>query len=513
MVPGWSVIRKGLYRMKLRKFLSMLSLSLVAVLSSVVCRNVTAPSVQPKRSLSAIEQESLPSTEDKAIEITDEDADFTAEVKQAGKTSRSQSLQIYFKSDSGESYMFGYNGDREKDEYYPLIAQYRLTDNTTKKTRVVNERIECTSTTNVYDGFGPNIGKTDLRFNFDFIFSENETFDMKSLKLFNIFSCENAGALNKEKAYKISSFKFPSNVKNIEFDDYVMADLKNVGTFGGYASFNVVLDNNTEELYKTNKKSYYENNKKDLDAGKAEIVAEFSNVLNSYFYLEYEDGTVLKRAVKDDSITSKQTLAKGSNRFTYLLKDVDLDGLKSFSLCNLSFTMSVYNVLTDGIKKIKPNTALSSRIGCLSFKVEQGSIQKMGNLNIVLFVVLASVIYLVLVAGGIYGLYMYQKKKYRNDEFRRVDPRRFFKTAGIAYFGGLDLLLAILFVVFRGGIFNNSLTTFNPLDNFIVVTWILLIFFVGYFVKYFITFIKDRKARKEAEKLNLDDSIDNDGTK
>lgn len=499
--------------MKLRKILSMLSLSLVAVLSSVFCQDVSTTSPKIKRAVSATQQSALPSTESSAVEITDEDIDFVADVKQAGKTSHSQSLQIYFKSDSGESYMFGYNGDREKDEYYPLIAQYELTDNNTKKKRTVNERIECTSTTNVYDGFGPNIGKTDLRFNFDFIFSENETFDMKSLKLFNVFGCDDAGKLNKSKAYKISKFTMASDVENIDFDKYVTADLTGVGNFGGYASFNVRLENGTDELYKKNKEWTYNKNKKDIDAGKAEIVAEFSNVLNSYFHLEYEDGTVIRRSVQNDSITSKQTLSKGTNEFTYLLKDVDFNGLKSFSLCNISFTMSVYNILSDGVKKIKPNTALSSRIGCLYFRMDKGSIKEQGSLNIVLFVILGSVIYLVLVAGGIYGLYLYQKKKYRNDEFRRVNPKRFFKTAAIAYLGGLDLLLAILFVTFRAGVFNNTLTTFNPLDNFIVVTWILLVFFVGYFVKYFITLIKDRKSRKEAEKLNLNDSSDNDGTK
>ena len=127
--------------------------------------------------------------------------------------------------------------------------------------------------------------------------------------------------------------------------------------------------------------------------------------------------------------------------------------------------------------------------------------------------ILVSLIFTLAMAGIEIGLYFYRKKKYRNDEFKRVNTRNYIKTGVITYLSLGVLLLDILFIVFRGGLFNNTFTVFNPLDNFIVVLSILCIFAIGYFAKFFISYFKDRKARREAQKLKLDNDISDDGTK
>jgi uncharacterized membrane protein len=117
----------------------------------------------------------------------------------------------------------------------------------------------------------------------------------------------------------------------------------------------------------------------------------------------------------------------------------------------------------------------------------------------------------VLYTGGTIGLYFYQKNKYKNDEFNRVNTKKFVRSALIA--GSFILLWTaeILVLVGRGTAFKNSLIVFNPLDVFIVVLSIILIIFTGYYIKFAIGKFKDNKAKRESARLKLSESVSDDG--
>ncbi len=452
-----------------------------------------------------------------AKEITDIDDAFVVKITNPTKTDHSQSFTITFNvDDSEESYILGYHGSKDEDMYYPLVAVYNLQNKSTNEIREVAEELPLKSVTDVFDGIGLEMGQTYITISFDFVFSDEEQFCNDYLTIYNIFGYKNDEnkkmTIDKDKNYKCRINL--SKTKSVDVEPYFSATLDGIYNYGPYTTFDVTYNNTTAELYQIQKASVYKKNKEDIDEGKSVIQSAITNVQTAYFRFEYKDGTIKEISINDFSITSSQMIKQGVSKSRYLVKDLSLDNLKNFSLRGVSLTIQIYSVLEDNVTKVKPNTSLVARVGCVYFKNgESDDIDAVSKTNVILVIVLATVIYLVAVALGIALFYLYEKNKYKNDEFRRVNPKKFFKTATIAYLGGLDLLLAILYISFRANGFHNTYTTFNPLDNFIVVTCILLIFFIGYFVKYFISFFKDRKARRENEKLKLNDAVDSDGTK
>jgi hypothetical protein len=449
-----------------------------------------------------------------ATEVTKRDSYFTYKITNASKTAHSQSFTIRFDAEmSNYGYILGYRG--EEALYRPLLAVYKLKNKTTNETEERVEQIAQVSENNIYDAIGMNTALDDQTFYLDFVFSSDEEFVDNSLVVYNIFEYKkdenNKVTIQKDQSYKCAIKNKASDTVDVE--PYLSTTLENVSTFGSYTAFNIRYSNTLDELYKTKKASTCKKYQEKLDNGKYVIQSSITNVLTSTYRFEYSDGNVLRYGIEEYSITSSQMISLGESTACYMVNEVPMENLKSFSLEGVSLTIQIYSKSDDGVTKVIPNTALVVRIGCAYFANEPDDISKVGSTNVILILVIAVVCYLLVVLGAILGLYFYQKNKYKNDEFRRVNDRRFFRTAAIAYIGGLDALLAILFIVFRSISLGNTYTTFNPLDNFIVVTCILLIFFIGYFVKYFINFFKDHKSRKESEKLKLNESTDNDGTK
>ena len=74
-------------------------------------------------------------------------------------------------------------------------------------------------------------------------------------------------------------------------------------------------------------------------------------------------------------------------------------------------------------------------------------------------------------------------------------------------------MFTVLFIIFRAGIFNNSISVHNPLDLFIVIPGIISIIVIGYFIRYLVLKYKDNKKLKEAKKLKLEQDVADDGTK
>ena len=501
--------------MKMRKIWTLLTSLLLGFCSTLGVKTTSyslSSSAETKKSNQATESLCDPD----AVEVTDVDEEFKVTITNATKTDHSQSFTVRFKAEESENdYILGYNSDDEDGLHYPLVATYELKNKLTEETMKVEEEISRISETNAFDGIGPGMGTTSLTYNFDFVYSADYEFVDGSLVVYNIYGdkedTDGSITINKEESYKCAISNKASDTVDVQ--PYFSASLESVDTFGDYVTFNVKYQNTTDELYQIKKSSAYKKNKDDIESGSAAIQSSITNVQTAYFRLEYNDGNIMEYNINDYSISSTQTIPMGESVACYMIKGISLENLKSFSLRGVSLTIQVYSVFSDGVTKAKPNTSLVARVGCVYFTNENDDVTKVHTTNVILVVVIAVLIYLIVLAGLIAAFYFYQKNKYKNDEFRRVDNRRFFKTATIAYVGGLDLLLAILFIIFRANGFNNTYTTFNPLDNFIVVTCILLIFFIGYFVKYFITFFKDRKSRKESEKLKLNDSVDNDGTK
>ena len=104
------------------------------------------------------------------------------------------------------------------------------------------------------------------------------------------------------------------------------------------------------------------------------------------------------------------------------------------------------------------------------------------------------------------------KEKFKNDEFRRVNGKKFFKTAALG-FGGLAVVLAaVLAIIGRTSVFFNSIVVFNPTDPFVIILSIFAAIFIGYFIVNVVKLIKAEMERKQSIRLKLNEDKAEDGT-
>ena len=217
----------------------------------------------------------------------------------------------------------------------------------------------------------------------------------------------------------------------------------------------------------------------------------------------------MPNATNEYPISASSYFTEGNNNYTLIFPDIELEGIESISLCSLDLQMRMIVTETD---KDVVGTAVTTRLGGIGFESSDG-ISSVTYVDLNLVYILTAIIFALVYVGIEVGVYFYKKNKYKNDEFRRVDARSFFKTGSIGMVTLDLLLLDILAIIFRCGIFNNSIIVYNPFDIFIVVFSILLIILIGYFIKYFVGVTKDYIERRNKAKLKLDNDVEDDGTK
>jgi NADH:ubiquinone oxidoreductase subunit 5 (subunit L)/multisubunit Na+/H+ antiporter MnhA subunit len=133
--------------------------------------------------------------------------------------------------------------------------------------------------------------------------------------------------------------------------------------------------------------------------------------------------------------------------------------------------------------------------------------------DIFMFVLIFELVALAAYAIGAIVLFFVLREKYKNDEFRRMKPKAYVKTAVLGYVGLLIISITVLFIIFRAGLFSNAVAVHNPIDVFIVVPGVISIVIIGYFIKFIVGKFKSNKQRRQAKKLKLNEDAVDDGTK
>ena len=131
------------------------------------------------------------------------------------------------------------------------------------------------------------------------------------------------------------------------------------------------------------------------------------------------------------------------------------------------------------------------------------------NMYLLVFYLALTAFYAVLAVA----LFFYLKNKYKNDEFRRMRPKAYVKSALLGYLGVLLVSAAINFVVLRFGVFYSTVPTYNPIDAFVIAFGIFGAIAFGFFIRSAVLTIKLMKKRKKDKKLRLDADRPDDGTK
>ena len=117
-----------------------------------------------------------------------------------------------------------------------------------------------------------------------------------------------------------------------------------------------------------------------------------------------------------------------------------------------------------------------------------------------------------LYAAGAFVLYKILKEKFKNDEFRRINDKKYMKKAILFGLGFTEIALAIVFILMRAVGFANTIVAFNPTDPLLILFSIVGLIVGGYFIVILIKSIKANNERRKAIRLKLNEDVDDDGT-
>ena len=436
-------------------------------------------------------------------------------------------------------------GKYDSDDYNkPLIIEYTK-NKADGSQEVVYEELPLINTVgNNYDGVGVISAKTYTRL-LGYKLAEGESIEDNTIVFHNILRFydpeEGKGNLiNPEKQYFAKArITYPEKQK---LSNLVTFKAAQNSTFLGYSMFTLTMDKNlsiTSEkypephsLYLDVKSDMYEQNILKIKEGKTIIRYSLYNLYNSSYHFQYIGAGGVKKdiVVPISTAISYQTLdhVKG-NKVSILLKNSEVwkrlekagvpnaDQYKDFAaekvtlfeLKDITIQMDLMTKSDSGSTSVLGKSQISYKFAYLTV-VDQEKTINVFNWNIFLLVFLLS--YMALYAVGAFIMYRVLKEKFKNDEFRRVNNKKYLKSAILGGLGSLVIVTAILFIVMRVSGFQNTIVSFNPTDPLLIGFSIAGIIIFGYFVVLLVKLIKTEKERRKIIKLKLNEDVEDDGT-
>lgn len=422
------------------------------------------------------------------------------------------------------------DGNKYVGEQYdrPLVIQF---DKITKENGVESKRetifdaLPLSNTTgSAYDSVG-RISALDYSRLLNYKLGPNEEIDDNSIIFHNIMKFGKGVEIDTSKRYFVKpTIKYSEKVA---LSRLVSFKASTNSTFVGYSMFSLTMSKNlgiTSEkypephsLYLDAKTDLYEQNRSKIEAGLTEIRYSLYNLyLSSYRFVYEGSGGQLKEVIVPISTAiSYQTLDKDSNnKISILLKNKDVapdfsaDKVRTFELVNITIQMDLLATSDSGTKSVLAKSQASYKFGYITV-VDDAKISVF-NWNV--FLIIFLVAFIALYAVGSFVLYKIKKEKYKNDEFRRVNDKKYLKSA-ILYGGGfLVIAYAILFIFMRAVGFANTIVSFNPTDPLLIAFAIAGMIIGGYFIVLAVKAIKTEKERRKAIRLRLNEDVADDGT-
>lgn len=410
-----------------------------------------------------------------------------------------------------ENYIVGYKSSTLD---LPLVAEYDVTKtNGTKEIRFYE--IPLTSTKNAYDGVG-RFSATTFNVNLDITTAKGEEIDVNSFKLHNIYK-----ATKVDNVYTVdSSSKYYSKVRVafanvLTINDFFDISFVGISKFADYASIRLNVNKGPSDTYSKFMPSIYNQNKYKLEDGSYKIRYTFQNLQQCVLFVTYKgEGGAIK------SVNFKIASPNG----TVVIND-DKDNILTFMFKpeDIASDFDASEIVTLEIAGLTPQIDFYSSTGTIlnisKFYVRFGNLaiitenDKVKSTSISTITAIAVIVYTVLYAAGSVGLFFFKKDKYKNDEFRRVKPKKYVKNAIICFFGSLIVLLAIYFSIMRFTLFASTMVVHNPMDAFVIGFSLVGLIVVGYGIKTLVTMIKAENQRKMRIRLKLNEENAEDGTK
>lgn len=189
------------------------------------------------------------------------------------------------------------------------------------------------------------------------------------------------------------------------------------------------------------------------------------------------------------------------------LGNVDTKNIVAVGISGVTLNVHLYNSVSHNLVQNTQYLNVFGNIEVLPYSEKQLECFDANTYLIIFFVALTAIYVLATIV-----LFFYKKNKYKNDEFRRMRPKAYFKSAALGFLGLLLIVAAINFIVLRFVIFNSTVPTYNPIDAFVIGFAIFGAIAVGLFIKFFVSAIKLAKHRREVARLHLDKDVVDDGT-
>ena len=361
--------------------------------------------------------------------------------------------------------------------------------------------------------------------------AQDEEIDDESIIIHNIIKCDAAAKYDPEDPLIPIYYAKPRINYSVKqsIDDLVTFRASSNATFLGYSLFTLNMDkvdvpanetyNFEHSLYLDVMSSQYKQHEKNIKDGLTHIRYSLYNLYKSSYYFEYIGKGGERKSITvpvSTTITYQVLNQKKNNKVGVLLKDSSVapdfnpNKVLKFELKDINIQMDLQGTSSAGtVVSLGNKSSISYRFAYLTiFDREKGP--SVFNWNIFLIIIVLA--YIALYTGGSFITFKIMKERFKNDEFRRVNNKKFAKSAILGGLGSIVVLLSALFIIMRTIGFRNTIVVFNPVDPLLIVFTIAAAIIIGYFIVYLVKTIKANQERRKAIRLRLNEDVDDDGT-
>ena len=460
------------------------------------------------------------------IKVTNEDGDLVDKLYDGEPITKPNAYEFKavnpLSKASEQTFVIG-NIDEKRGIYAPLLMQYEVNlANGGKETRI----FECPIVSDYgYDAVGSESGSYAVTKNIDVRLNEGESINDESIRFYNIFAAKTVYDSENfeiyadlEHAYRnVPSITFANKIHINDFFKISYGDIKQVF---GYTAISLKVDL-VDGIYELVKSATYKNYESRILAGKYKIRYSFRDFdLASYIFIQGDDTFEVKLSdcvvggipgdldyhIFKQSKNNDLTFIFDNNRV-----DKKLDMAKVSKVELTGFKVSLDLCPTDrGATQIVTKSGISFRFGYMDLLRKDA--EKTFRFNGNLFLILYTLVFVALYVGGSVGYYFYAKNKYKNDEFRRINGKAYTKRMLKAFVGATLIAGMIAFIVLRFVLINPSVIMFNPLDVFVIAFGVTGLISLGYFIKFFVLYVRQVKERRKILRLKLNEDVEDDGT-
>ena len=377
------------------------------------------------------------------------------------------------------------------------------------------------ATNRPYDGVGTQMGQTDLTFNISIPVDEKLRVHSDSVTFHNIFRAVSTPSgmvpdIQEGEEWNGEYCASPAIAYSVvpHFTDFFVLRPLSYSTLGGYLQLEVEFARNPGTtgygFYPILEPTLFAQNRAALDAGTLSVRYQFAALDQASYRFGMKDGSYIEHRV---TTPVKYVLLSGEvNKTGFLINLADFPGLKteeiaSVELANFTIKSDLFNNTTHAIVT---KSSISLRFASLALLSDFSAV---GHIDVAMILVISYIAYVVVFAAIAIGYYLYAKRHYRNDEFRRVNNKRYLINTIKNFIGFAAIFSAILFIFCRWGLLRTTVVTFNPLDAFVAAFTVVGAIFLGFTIKNVVVSFKNARKRKEAIRLKLDQDVADDGTK